>query len=394
MILSVCEGSYDSTSVNCAAFGGLELLKDNTGNCTHTASLLNDFISEYTFGTLNADLSCIPNGLLKRPDEGCNPVLAALNDAVQSYQVLETTVCGANLASTQPRTGFVYVEFSSASTCSQADAAVHNIVMDFASLLASSNDLRRDEIIDFDFECQPSSGKMMVKAYVDKDVDTDYATVVAIANHIAAAGLTVVSGSVTFTGESYGYGNAASTTPTTTQTSSATTSLTSTVTTTPVDGKLYCKHISIVTYIAVDACAQQVALLNSITGTCNAVGAPPATVECKVVAGQEVLYSDNCLVSSKDALNEAITQFSRGSFIGSLECTVDGFLKESSGTCETNVYHLNRAIRGYDEGIFDSCFLTTPTTTPTTTITSTPTTSVTSTPVSYTHLTLPTIYSV
>ena len=184
---------------------------------------------------------------------------------------------------------------------------------------------------------------------------------------------------------------------TTTPTSTTSTTPTSTPTTTALYGKAACHAADGIAYLTFEGldeqnCASFVGVVNSIFAACTesgSVGDDP-TVKCRASDSTDVsfaLVQDQQKCSDTGAaLSTLVAEYTRGTAAADPGCAVGGFVTfASADACSAVVAVVNDAFASFVDGTFETCHLSTPTTSPTTTATSSSTTtSVTSTTVSFT----------
>lgn len=148
-------------------------------------------------------------------------------------------------------------------------------------------------------------------------------------------------------------------------------------------------------------CAKHADDLNLLHKSCS--GSTLGTIGCESFVlnngtavwflGVQATETPGCS-SVINVLNSAIVEFTRNTTTTAIECQGTGFLGDKTPTtdstnCMTTAAHLNLAIAAFNDGTFEDCKMTTPTTsqtssptqsTPTTSHSTSATTSLTSTP--------------
>jgi hypothetical protein len=95
--------------------------------------------------------------------------------------------------------------------------------------------------------------------------------------------------------------------------------------------------------------------------------------------------------ASQPNVNNAIDEYSRSTVTGAFKSDINGYLfADTSEACEAAAPLLYSAVVSFADGTFDTCHMSTPTTSPTTSATTSATTSPTSTPTTTSATTSPT----
>ena len=111
-------------------------------------------------------------------------------------------------------------------------------------------------------------------------------------------------------------------------------------------------------------------MLNGLLDVCGADDAPH-DMQCGLIDGASVLYTADpgaeCAAAAT-AANRIVDEIAFTSAVdGAITCTLDGYLKQSGGDCDTTVALLNSALDKHLDGDFNTgCVISTPTTSPTT----------------------------
>eukprot|EP00729_Bicosta_minor_P026947 gene26947-22771_t len=182
---------------------------------------------------------------------------------------------------------------------------------------------------------------------------------------------------------------------TTTPTSTTTTTATSTPTTTALYGKADCHSADGMAYLTFEGedannCASFAGGVSDMLAKCTELSSSSSsstlpTLKCRATDASDVAFAivqdEGTCSDTGTALSILVDEYTRGTEQTELGCAVGGFITfPSADACDAAVLAVNNAFGSFVDGTFDTCHLSTPTTSPTTTATSSQTITGTSSP--------------